>query len=133
VISVALIAVLMKMYGSRVNSNLLGVALVFSLQLAGLLQWAVRNLIETETNMTSVERLLAFRNIEPEGHEFDPNDSVVPEDWPSEGNVAMKNVALSYRPGLPRVLDGVDFSIPGGSKVGVCGRTGNSRDRNKFT
>jgi ABC-type multidrug transport system fused ATPase/permease subunit len=127
VVSVALIAVLMKMYGGHVNSNLLGVALVFSLQLAGLLQWAVRSVIETENNMTSVERLLAFRSIEPEGHHYSPDDSVVPQDWPSEGSITMRNVTLCYRPGLPRVLDGVDFSIPGGSKVGVCGRTGDAQ------
>jgi ATP-binding cassette subfamily C (CFTR/MRP) protein 1 len=123
VLSVAVIAVLMKQYGSSVNSYLLGVSLVFSLQLAGLLQWTVRTVIETENNMTSVERLLAFNNIESEKvPEID--DQLPGESWPQSGAIEMRNVRLRYRPGLPEVLKGVNFVIPGGTKVGVCGRTG---------
>lgn len=32
--------------------------------------------------------------------------------------------ALSYRPGLPPVLKGVDLHVDGGQKIGVVGRTG---------
>ena len=124
VTGVALIAVLMTKYGSYVNGYLLGVSLVFSLQLAGLLQWTVRTVIDTENNMTSVERLLAFNDIANEASGQEINDPEFAESWPSEGAIEMKNVGLAYRPGLPQVLKGVTVSIPGGSKVGVCGRTG---------
>ena len=127
VVSVALIAVLMRQFDAPVNSNLLGVALVFSLQLAGLLQWTVRTVIETENNMTSVERLLAFNSIDKEDNSEDPKDFFEAsqcENWPSKGSLIMNNVGLRYRPELPMVLNGISLTIPGGAKVGVCGRTG---------
>lgn len=124
VLSVALIAVLMKRFDAPIDSNLLGVALVFSLQLAGLLQWTVRTVIETENNMTSVERLLAFNAIELEDQSVDPVELPPSESWPSKGEVIMEDVVLRYRPGLPKVLNGISMTIPGGAKVGVCGRTG---------
>lgn len=47
--------------------------------------------------------------------------------WPSAGNIQIKNLMLRYRSELPLVLHGVDISIPAGSKVGVCGRTGSGK------
>ena len=52
--------------GGGINPNLLGIGLVYSLQLTALLQWTVRMTIDAENNSTSVERLLAFVNITPE-------------------------------------------------------------------
>jgi ATP-binding cassette, subfamily C (CFTR/MRP), member 1 len=78
--------------------------------------------IETENNMTSVERLLAFNSIQSEAQDQEKaNPTGV---WPSDGSITLQKVSLSYRPGLPKVLNGVNLTIPGGIKVGVCGRTG---------
>lgn len=72
--------------------------------------------------MTSVERLLVFNSIQSEAQTQEKNN---PNGrWPTAGAIELKNVSLCYRPGLPRVLNGVNLSIPGGIKVGVCGRTG---------
>lgn len=63
---VAILAVGIAYQGGTVDPNYLGMALVYALQLTGLLQWTVRVTIETETNMTAVERLLVFNAITPE-------------------------------------------------------------------
>jgi ABC-type multidrug transport system fused ATPase/permease subunit len=63
---VTILAVGLAYSGSAVDTNTLGVAMVYALQLTGLLQWTVRVTIDTETNMTSVERLLTFAEIKPE-------------------------------------------------------------------
>jgi hypothetical protein len=52
--------------GFKIDSNILGLALIYSVQLTGLLQWTVRVTIETENNMTAVERLNVFKSIEQE-------------------------------------------------------------------
>ncbi|KAJ3032961.1 hypothetical protein HK097_005017, partial [Rhizophlyctis rosea] len=44
--------------------------------------------------------------------------------WPEEGKVEIRDLVVRYRPGLPIVLDGVTFSIDGGEKIGIVGRTG---------
>lgn len=123
ILFVSLIAVLMVDYGSSVNQNMLGLALVYALQLMGMLQWTVRVTIETENNMTAAERLLTFSNIASEAQRVLPSDPDK-DAWPSGGHIAIKNLCMSYRPGLERVLTGVSLDIPGGCKVGVCGRTG---------
>jgi ATP-binding cassette, subfamily C (CFTR/MRP), member 1 len=136
-----------------VDPNLLGIALVYALQLTGLLQWTVRVTIETETNMTAVERLLVFTTIPPEKDnphidlkatlQQNISDSTMAEAvvkaesvasssteggsrsiWPNMGDIHIKNLQLRYRPGLGLVLKGVNLHISGGEKVGVIGRTG---------
>lgn len=51
----------------------------------------------------------------------------VPEDWPSKGEIRIEGAVMSYRPGLEPALAGVDLVIPGGSKVGIAGRTGSGK------
>ena len=40
------------------------------------------------------------------------------------GDITFENYAMSYRPGTPRILDGLTVTIPAGQKVGIVGRTG---------
>jgi ABC-type multidrug transport system fused ATPase/permease subunit len=123
ILFVSLIAVLIVDYGGSVNENMLGLALVYALQLMGMLQWTVRVTIETENNMTAAERLLTFNNISSEAARVLPSDPSG-ESWPTKGHVIIKNLSMRYRPGLETVISGVNLDIPGGCKVGVCGRTG---------
>ena len=44
--------------------------------------------------------------------------------WPSSGAVCFRAVKMAYRPGLPMVLENVDFELPGGVKAAVVGRSG---------
>ena len=40
---------------------------------------------------------------------------------------------MRYRPELPLVLNKVNFKIKGGSKVGIVGRTGSGKNKNKIS
>ena len=74
--------------------------------------------------MNGVERLLHYADVieqEP-AHEI-PEHKPAPE-WPSQGQVSLKNVVMSYRAGLPPVLKGLSMDIKGGEKIGIVGRTG---------
>jgi len=80
--------------------------------------------------LTSLERLLQY------GHNgmvmaeaawtlpADPNQNRSPASWPTSGVTVFEHVSLIYRPGLPKALDGVSFSLSSGEKVGVAGRSG---------
>lgn len=50
-----------------------------------------------------------------------------PQDWPSKGTIEYSLVSASYRPGLDPVLKQLQFVLPGGSSVGVVGRTGSGK------
>ena len=47
-----------------------------------------------------------------------------PLNWPQHGKIAIRDLCVSYRPGLPRVLKGLSLEIQAGERVGIVGRTG---------
>lgn len=127
VLLVSFIAVAMVNMGSSVDENVLALAIVYSIQLLDTLQWTARVIIETENNLTSVERLLAFDNIAKESKPLPSADNIVPKNWPSQGSVRISDLSLRYRDGLPLVLKSVSLEVPGGCKLGICGRTGSGK------
>ena len=104
-----------------------GLGLVYCLQITGLLQWTVRTFIETENNMTAVERLEHYTKNIPLEKASIIKSNRPSENWPPEGAIEFNNVVMSYRPGLPQVLKKINLKIKGGEKVGVCGRTGSGK------
>ena len=46
--------------------------------------------------------------------------------WPMPGRVEFIDVGLRYALQSAPALNGLDLDVPGGSKIGVCGRTGES-------
>jgi ABC-type multidrug transport system fused ATPase/permease subunit len=125
VLCVSVLSVTVNLTG--VDVSMVGLALSFAIQYTSLLQWTVRCAIETESNMTSVERLnfyadsIPFENDEGcrPGHEKPGHRS-----WPSKGALSLEGVVLRYREGLPVILKGLTATIEGGEKIGVVGRTG---------
>jgi ABC-type multidrug transport system fused ATPase/permease subunit len=72
--------------------------------------------------MNSVERIVYYATeIEQEApHEL--RDNKPPAGWPAHGRVELKNIFLSYRPGLPSVLKGLNMTVEAGEKIGIVGR-----------
>ena len=48
----------------------------------------------------------------------------LPLNWPSKGNIQFQNVSLRYSKATSLVLKNIDFNIMAKSKVGIVGRTG---------
>ena len=87
-----------------------------------LTQFTVRQLTDIETLMTSVERAMTYTELESEpGYNVQRNPL---ELWPHEGNIAFKDVSLTYYPGGAQSLKDITLNINGGAKVGIAGRTG---------
>lgn len=78
---------------------------------------------DVETNIVAVERIKEYGEAPQEAPWEIPNKSPSTA-WPENGTVEFKKYAVRYRPGLDLVLKGVNFSINGGEKVGIVGRTG---------
>jgi ATP-binding cassette, subfamily C (CFTR/MRP), member 1 len=47
--------------------------------------------------------------------------------WPTNGEIVFDGVLMRYRPGANLALNGVNFKIKPGEKVGVVGRTGSGK------
>ena len=78
--------------------------------------------------MVSVERILAYSNLEPEGALHGPADvgadSQTRPNWPETGRIQATNLCASYRDDLPPVLSHVNFTLEPGMRVGIVGRSG---------
>ena len=95
---------------------------MYVIQTVSLTQYAVRKTSDVENFMTSVERVMAYTNLDSEpGYKV---ERLPPEHWPREGNITFKDVSLTYYPGGPQVLKKINLEIKGGAKIGVAGRTG---------
>jgi ABC-type multidrug transport system fused ATPase/permease subunit len=103
-----------------------GLALSYAIEVTGYLKHGVRMIAQVEAEMNSVERVLYYsNNVESEAApetKLDPK----PSEWPSKGEIQIKNASLRYRDG-PLVLKNISVSIKGGEKIGVVGRTGSGK------
>ncbi|GFY48387.1 hypothetical protein TNIN_211863 [Trichonephila inaurata madagascariensis] len=101
-----------------------GLAIASALQLSGSFQWGVRQSAEVESQMTSVERVIEYSNLDPEAALDSEKDKKPPKDWPKKGYIIYQNVNLRYAPDEPPVLKNLNFEIYPEEKIGIVGRTG---------
>eukprot|EP00850_Spirogloea_muscicola_P009079 SM000050S17004 [mRNA] locus=s50:312640:321290:- [translate_table: standard] len=105
------------------NAGFAGLALTSAFSITGFMNWMVRMNAELEQQMNSVERVLEYTVLPTEAPAIVPDHRPLPH-WPWSGEIVAQNVVVRYRPELEPVLRGLSFSIKGGEKVGICGRTG---------
>ncbi|XP_022900245.2 multidrug resistance-associated protein 1 isoform X2 [Onthophagus taurus] len=115
----ALFAVIMK----DQEPGLVGLSVSYALQITQTLNWLVRMTSDVETNIVAVERIKEYGETKQEAPWDIPNKQPT-TDWPSKGMVEFRDYAVRYREGLDLVLKGVNFTVTGGEKVGIVGRTG---------
>lgn len=89
--------------------------------LTGMFQWGMRQWSELENQMTSVERVQEYADLNPE---IDENTREPPKSWPDKGKIVFRNMFLRYSPGDPYVLKDLSFIIEPREKIGIVGRTG---------
>nr|XP_014086912.1 multidrug resistance-associated protein 1 isoform X3 [Bactrocera oleae] len=120
---IILFASLFAVLGGQSNPGLVGLSVSYALQVTQTLNWLVRMTSDIETNIVAVERIKEYGETKQEAP-WELENSKVPRDWPMEGQVVFENFKVRYREGLDLVLRGITFTIRGGEKVGIVGRTG---------
>ncbi|XP_070656005.1 ATP-binding cassette sub-family C member 4-like isoform X3 [Bos indicus] len=103
-----------------------GLVLSLALTLTGMFQWCVRQSIEAENMMISVERGLEYTECEKEApweYEYRP-----PTAWPHKGEIEFYSVNFRYSLDGPLILKNLGETIIStlkiSSKDGIVGRTG---------
>eukprot|EP00435_Cladocopium_sp_Y103_P038944 s2393_g10.t1 len=122
---VALLVVLHRYLGPlgrAISGPAAGLALRYAQQLSNAMEGILNNLTMAEQCLVAVERLNTYMEMEDEGS-LESSDSLQPG-WLADGSVRFENVVMRYREGTPLVLKGLSFEIPGGSSLGIVGRTG---------
>ena len=109
--------------GSKLSAGMVGLAMSYALQITQSLNWIVRQTVEVETNIVSVERVLEYAELPSEAPEvISKNKPKI--SWPAHGAVQFQNYSTRYRPGLDLVLKNINLDIKPHEKIGVVGRTG---------
>ncbi|MCO5578155.1 hypothetical protein L7F22_031993 [Adiantum nelumboides] len=111
---------------SVISPEIVGLALSYALSLNAALFLTVSMACTAENKMVSVERVRQFTSIASEADQSVKSGILTPS-WPSAGKLVSIRLKLRYRPGTPLILKGVSFTIEGGHKVGVVGRTGSGK------
>ncbi|KAF4046617.1 ABC transporter [Phytophthora infestans] len=89
-------------------------------------------LLEVALCLLNVERVRKYGLIEPELQSYEGNPLSIPASWPTRGDVVFENVSFSYASSSSDdkqslALCDVSFSVQGGEKIGVVGRTGSGK------
>ncbi|TMW67829.1 hypothetical protein Poli38472_007501 [Pythium oligandrum] len=78
-----------------------------------------------ETTMVSPERIQQYIDVEQEApHKVPSVDPPASSEWPSSGAIGFENVSFRYKEGDRLVLQNLNFTIAGGEKIGIVGRSG---------
>ncbi|KAL6461685.1 hypothetical protein MHYP_G00298300 [Metynnis hypsauchen] len=122
---VALLVVLTP--NDAINPAIKGLALSYTIQLTGMLQYVVRLSTEVEAKFTSVERLQEYITGCVSEAPRKVKDVSIPSGWPQEGAITFKDYSMRYRENTPIVLDHLNLAIKPREKLGIVGRTGSGK------
>ncbi|GKZ69061.1 hypothetical protein AnigIFM60653_011707 [Aspergillus niger] len=123
ILASAVLSIVSVATGSGLSAGMVGLAMSYALQITQSLNWIVRQTVEVETNIVSVERVLEYASLPSEAPEviFKHRPAI---GWPAQGAVSFNNYSTRYRPGLDLVLKDINLDIKPHEKIGVVGRTG---------
>ncbi|XP_056646549.1 probable multidrug resistance-associated protein lethal(2)03659 [Diorhabda sublineata] len=124
VVYITLVTFSFLLIGNSSFGGNVGLAITQAIGLTGMFQWGMRQSTELENQMTAVERVLEYNDIEKEGELESKPDKKPRSSWPENGKVEFKDVYLRYFPDDPFVLKGLKFVVQSKEKIGIVGRTG---------
>ncbi|KAI2779068.1 P-loop containing nucleoside triphosphate hydrolase protein [Daldinia loculata] len=119
-----------------VAAGLVGFSLTNATTLSQLIILLVRSSNELEIELQSFHRVREYAAVKPEenpdeyksvGEHSDNPESVLPEDWPTSGQVEFRNVTIKYEVDGPEILKNINLKFAAGERVAVVGRTGSGK------
>ncbi|PVU86529.1 hypothetical protein BB560_006685 [Smittium megazygosporum] len=122
---VSFITALVVIYNrDSIGPGLAGFTLSYSFGFSMSLMWVIRYFSDIELSLNSVERISQYigSSLPQEAPNVIPENRP-PASWPSKGELIVENLSVRYS-SESLVLQNLNFSIRGGEKVGIVGRTG---------
>lgn len=119
---VAIVTFFFLLVGQEILGDQVGLAITQAMSLTGMLQWGIRQSAEVSNQLMSVERILEYRDLQPERRPPKPQQLVAK--WPERGQIEFRSVIYRYFEGAEPVLKGLSFVVQSQEKIGIVGRTG---------
>lgn len=73
---------------------------------------------ELATNMVAIERIKEYV-AKPQEAASKDEGIIPPKEWPSKGEIVLRNYTFRYRNGQNFALKGVNLVVQGGQKIGI--------------
>uniref|UniRef100_A0A182NN20 Uncharacterized protein n=1 Tax=Anopheles dirus TaxID=7168 RepID=A0A182NN20_9DIPT len=123
VLYIAVVTLSFLMVENSMSGNV-GLAITQVFNLIFMCQWGMRQTAELENQMTSVERVVEYAEVDPEPSLVSIGKHKPPTDWPAKGAIRFEHFSLRYSPKSDVVLRDLNLTIHAGEKIGIVGRTG---------
>ncbi|XP_053479073.1 cystic fibrosis transmembrane conductance regulator [Ictalurus furcatus] len=121
------------------KSGEIGIIIALAMLILGTFQWCVVTSIAVDGMMRSVERVFKFIDLPSEEPKprlgqrkastlvIENSEACTDTCWPSHGQMDIRNLTVKYTEAGHAVLRNLSFSVEGGQKVGILGRTGSGK------
>lgn len=90
-----------------------GLAITQAINLIGMCNWGLRQTAELENQMTSVERVVEYSNLQSESSL--ETDKIIadklPKPWPQKGTIKFNKMSLKYSETSEYILHNLSFSV----------------------
>ncbi|CAF4222447.1 unnamed protein product [Rotaria sp. Silwood2] len=124
---VIILAIIVRISQHQFSTVEITLTLTYSISLMDIFQWTIRQSVEVETQMTSVERVLEYCSLDQElSIQRRPAKYRPPTNWPSQGCIVFENVSMSHSKEsyTQLALHHISLVIKPSEKIGIVGRTG---------
>jgi len=117
-------------YGSQMEVSLFGLVVYYLISVINDAGWIIKQTIFLDINMQSAQRIQEYCDLSEEAPAKIPqiDNKLSPLNrngkWPAFGEVSFKDVYMKYPNTENCVLNGLNFTVNAGMKVGIVGRTG---------
>merc|ERR1740121_940911 len=105
-----------------VHTNSAALALSLSMELIGRLPMCLRMYTEVTLQFNCVERVLEYIKELPDEAPAIVESNRPGPDWPTAGELEVRDLRLRYGADKPLVLHGLSFTVAAGEHIGVVGR-----------
>lgn len=124
--SLSFATALLVTYGAvnkSISPGLIGVVMGYSAVLAEDVNYFIKMLVNLETSVIAVERIMEYCDLKSEAPAFVPENRPV-SSWPQKGGIKFEHYSTKYRDNLDLILRDINLDIKPQEKIGVVGRTG---------
>ncbi|KAK2461323.1 hypothetical protein APHAL10511_006850 [Amanita phalloides] len=111
------------------GAGLAGVCITSAMTFTTSVYWACRFWTALELDLNSVERVIEYLDLPQEPPTIIESNRV-PAYWPSSNRdplISVEKLSVKYAPDLSPVLQDLSFTLKGGERVGLLGRTGSGK------
>ena len=123
----ALLAMLKRDTAANFSVAAAGLAIQYAGRITDELISVVENFTWVGAQCVGIEKVCEYIELppeEPRAVAAADEHAPPPPAWPQRGRIVLRDITLTYRPGLDPALKGVTATINAGEHIGIVGRTG---------